>query len=62
MTVDRRAVIAEFGELTAQKLTVSEMVDSLSKWGPTLGFAKETLRPLYLYYREGSGTGAHTPP
>ncbi|MFE3526809.1 hypothetical protein ACFXOD_35525 [Streptomyces sp. NPDC059161] len=60
MTIDRRARIAEFGALTAQELTISEMVDTLTKWGPTRGFATETLRPLYLYYRHGSGTGAHT--
>ncbi|MFI6690053.1 hypothetical protein [Streptomyces sp. NPDC050485] len=52
-------VIAEFGSLTAQKLPVSEMVDTLTKWGPARGFAEESFRSLYFYYRLLSGLGAH---
>ncbi|MFE3527009.1 hypothetical protein ACFXOD_36645 [Streptomyces sp. NPDC059161] len=60
LSLDRSETIAEFGTLTAQKLTVSEMVDALTKWGPTRGFATEPLRILYLYYRHMSGLGTHT--
>ncbi|WP_438297581.1 hypothetical protein [Streptomyces sp. HUAS TT7] len=60
LSIDRSEAIAEFGTLGAQELTVSEMVDTLTKWGPTRGFGTENLRILYLYYRHMSGLGSHT--
>ncbi|MFI6689217.1 hypothetical protein [Streptomyces sp. NPDC050485] len=60
LSLDRSEAIAEFGTLGAQELTVSQMVDTLTKWGPTRGFATENLRILYFYYRHMSGLGTHT--
>ncbi|WP_405945435.1 hypothetical protein OG588_49330 [Streptomyces prunicolor] len=57
--IDLSEAIAEFGSLMAQELTVSEMVDTLTKWGPTHGFATESFRTLYFYYRLLSGLGTH---
>ncbi|MEW2161358.1 hypothetical protein AB0950_40255 [Streptomyces sp. NPDC007189] len=57
--IDLNETIAGFGPLTAQELTVSEMVDTLTKWGPTRGFATESFRTLYFYYRLLSGLGTH---
>ncbi|MBD0694739.1 hypothetical protein BG452_17270 [Streptomyces sp. CBMA123] len=58
--LDLDAVIASFGELEAQGLPVSEIIDSLSKWAPQMGFGKENFRPLYLIYRVMSVSGTHT--
>ncbi|MFD7169395.1 hypothetical protein [Streptomyces violascens] len=60
LSLDRSETIAEFGTSGAQELTVSEMVDTLTKWGPTLGFATAPVRILYFYYRHMSGLGSHT--
>ncbi|MDI5907005.1 MULTISPECIES: hypothetical protein [Streptomyces] len=59
VSLDLSEAIAGFGPLAAQELTVSEMVDTLTKWGPTRGFATESFRTLYFYYRLLSGLGTH---
>jgi hypothetical protein len=38
---------------------VSEIVDTLTKWGPEKGFARESFRPIYLIYRTLSALGTH---
>lgn len=57
--LDLSDLIAGFGEHEAQGLTVSEMVDTLTKWGPEKGFGRESFRPLYIIYRTMSIIGTH---
>lgn len=57
--IDLARLIAEFGELEAQELRVSEIVDVLTKWGPEKGFGRESFRSIYLVYRMLSAIGTH---
>jgi hypothetical protein len=57
--IDLTRLIAEFGEHEAQALSVSEIVDSLTKWGPEKGFGRESFRSIYLNYRMLSTVGTH---
>lgn len=57
--LDLTELIAGFGEHEAQGLAVSEIVDTLSKWGPKKGFGRESFRPIYLIYRTMSAIGTH---
>jgi hypothetical protein len=57
--IDLTRLIAEFGEHEAQALSVSEMIDSLTKWGPEKGFGRESFRSIYLNYRMLSAVGTH---
>src|ERR1700729_3861578 len=38
---------------------MSEIVDTLTKWGPQKGFSRESFRPIYLIYRTLSAIGTH---
>ena len=57
--LDLTDLIEGFGEHEAQALTVSEIVDTLTKWGPEKGFGRESFRPIYLIYRTMSAIGTH---
>lgn len=51
--------IADFGDLQARALPVSEVVGKLTKLGAEQGFAKEEFTPLYLIYRMLSSGATH---
>ena len=57
--LDLSSLIDGFGPHQAQGLSVSEIVDTLTKWGPEKGFSRESFRPIYLIYRTLSTIGAH---
>jgi hypothetical protein len=57
--LDLSSLIDGFGPHEAQGLSVSEIVDSLTKWGPEKGFSRESFRPIYLIYRTLSAIGTH---
>lgn len=57
--VDLTDFISAFGPIQAQALPVSVMVDKLSEWAPTRGLGQESLRSIYLDYRQLSVFGAH---
>ncbi|MFE9454691.1 hypothetical protein [Streptomyces sp. NPDC006739] len=57
--VDLSALIAGFDPHAARKLSVSEIVDTLTMWAPRLGFGNESFRPVYLIYRWLSTVGTH---
>ena len=49
--LDLSSLIDGFGPHEAQGLSMSEIVDTLTKWGPEKGFSRESFRPIYLIYR-----------
>jgi hypothetical protein len=51
--------IADFGDLQARALPVSEVVGKLTKLGAEQGFAREEFTPLYLIYRMLSSGATH---
>jgi hypothetical protein len=57
--LDLSNLIEGFGPHEAQGLSVSEIVDALTKWGPEKGFSRESFRPIYLIYRTLSAIGTH---
>lgn len=57
--LDLSNLIEGFGPHEAQGLSVSEIVDTLTKWGPEKGFSRESFRPIYLIYRSLSAIGTH---
>jgi hypothetical protein len=57
--LDLTSLIEGFGPHEAQDLSVSEIVDALTKWGPEKGFSRESFRPVYLIYRTLSAIGTH---
>lgn len=57
--LDLDDAISGFGEYEAQGLSVSEIVDWLTKNAPRLGFGRESFRPMYLFYRTMSTIGSH---
>jgi hypothetical protein len=57
--LDLSSLIDGFGPHEAQGLSVSEIVDTLTKWGPEKGFSRESFRPIYLIYRTLSAIGTH---
>jgi hypothetical protein len=57
--LDLSSLIEGFGPHEAQGLSVSEIVDTLTKWGPEKGFSRESFRPIYLIYRTLSAIGTH---
>jgi hypothetical protein len=57
--LDLSSLIDGFGPHEAQDLSVSEIVDALTKWGPEKGFSRESFRPIYLIYRTLSAIGTH---
>lgn len=52
-------IIDLYGAPDGQAISVSDMVDLLTKLGPEKGFSLESLRPIYHIYRMQSATGAH---
>jgi len=52
-------IIDLYGALDPQAISVSEIVDTLTKLGPEKGFSRESLRPIYHIYRMQSATGPH---
>lgn len=58
--LDLSNLVEGFGLHEAQGLSVSEIVDTLTKWGPEKGFSRESFRPIYLIYRTMSAIGTHT--
>jgi hypothetical protein len=42
-----------------RRLPLTEITDRLTELGPVKGFAQETFRPLYIYYRIFSAGSAH---
>lgn len=52
--------IAVFGDYEARPLSVSEIVDALTKLAPEKGFGFESFRPVYIIYRVLSTVGTHT--
>jgi hypothetical protein len=57
--LDLGDLIEGFDPHQAQGLSVSEIVDTLTKWGPEKGFSRESFRPIYLIYRTLSAIGLH---
>ena len=57
--LDLSSLIDGFGPHEAQGLSMSEIVDTLTKWGPEKGFSRESFRPIYLIYRTLSAIGTH---
>jgi hypothetical protein len=57
--LDLSGLIDGFGPHEAQGLSLSEIVDTLTKWGPEKGFSRESFRPIYLIYRTLSAIGTH---
>jgi hypothetical protein len=55
--LDLSSLIDGFGPHEAQGLSMSEIVDTLTKWGPEKGFSRESFRPIYLIYRTLSAIG-----
>lgn len=51
--------IADFSDIQAGQLPVSELVDLLTGLAKEKGFGNETFRPIYLIYRVMSGIGTH---
>jgi hypothetical protein len=51
--LDLNSLIEGSGPHQAQGLSVSEIVDILTKWGPEKGFSRESFRPIYLFRKIG---------
>ena len=58
--IDLSDVLAGFGNQQPQDLSVSEIVDWLTKNASRLGFGRESFTPIYLIYRLLSTIGGHT--
>ena len=57
--IDLSTRIADFTGIAAQGLSLSEVVDALTKLGPEHGFARENFTQVYLYYRLMSAASIH---
>jgi hypothetical protein len=57
--IDLTTRISDFTGIQARGLSLSEIVDELTKLGPEHGFARESFAQVYLYYRLMSGASAH---
>ena len=57
--LDLSSLIDRFGPHEAQGHSLSEIIDTLTKWGPEKGFSRESFRPIYLIYRTLSAIGTH---
>lgn len=57
--LDLRDRLADFDPYEAQSLSVSELVDRLTKLAPKKGFGQESFRPIYLIYRFLSMGASH---
>jgi hypothetical protein len=57
--VDLSTRIADFVDIRAQGLPLSDVTDALTKLGPEHGFARENFTQVYLYYRLMSGASVH---
>jgi hypothetical protein len=57
--VDLSGSIREFGDLEGRALSLREVVDVLTKWGPEKGFGRESFTPIYHIYRVISSVALH---
>jgi hypothetical protein len=57
--VDLTARIENFGDVHAQKLPMTEVIDALTKLAQHLGFGRESFEPIYLVFRALSGGATH---
>lgn len=55
--LDLSSLIDGFGPHEAQGLSVSEIVDTLTKWGPEKGFSRESFRPTVRQEGQGVARG-----
>lgn len=54
-----RRLTQDLKDIKPRRLPLTEITDRLTELGPDKGFAQETFRPLYTYYRIFSAGSAH---
>jgi hypothetical protein len=54
-----KRITEDFNGITPRPLPLTEITDRLTKLGPEKGFARETFRPIYIYYRLLSAGAVH---